>query len=147
MRTAFRIPKYKSAHAILMLKDKYILQLRDNKPNICSAGQWSLFGGEIQNNQSPLQTIKREIFEELLIKPKKFKFLWYIDFYSLYLKSKVRIWFFVSDVTNFWSQHELREGQMAKSFGFKQLSQLNMPEVMHEALERFHQQGIKKLKV
>jgi len=141
------MPKYKSAHAILIYNEKYILQLRDNKPDICSAGKWSLFGGEIQEKETPQQTIKREIYEELLIKPSICKFLWHTDFYSLFLNSKVRAWFFASDVTNIWSQHELREGKSAKPFKFKQLSQLDIPEVMHLTLKRYHQQKKRKLTV
>jgi len=41
------------------------------KPTIASAGKWSLFGGMINGNETPLQAINREILEELNIKPER----------------------------------------------------------------------------
>ena len=72
-------PQIQSTHAVLMLSGDYLLQLRDNKPNIAAPGQWSLFGGMLQNTETPLQAIKREIFEELRIEPLVYKQLYYKD--------------------------------------------------------------------
>lgn len=36
-------PVLQSAHAILLLDGQYILQLRDNKPDIAAPGQWTLY--------------------------------------------------------------------------------------------------------
>jgi hypothetical protein len=38
----------KIAHAILLVDGKYVLQLRDNNPQIAVPGMWSLFGGSIE---------------------------------------------------------------------------------------------------
>jgi 8-oxo-dGTP diphosphatase len=50
--------------AIFYNKDKFLIQQRDshlNKyPNI-----WTLFGGNINNNESPEECLKREMLEEL----------------------------------------------------------------------------------
>ena len=44
---------------------KYLLQLRDNKPNLPLANHWALFGGEVESKENPLDAIKREMYEEL----------------------------------------------------------------------------------
>ena len=41
------------------------MQLRDNKPNVGSADCWGLFGGMIEPGERPLDTIIREMKEEL----------------------------------------------------------------------------------
>ncbi len=143
MKPASQIPEIQSAHAILTLNGNYILQLRDDKPTIAAAGQWSLFGGKIQDRETPLQTIKREIYEELSIKP-EYRYLWFIDYFAHFEKTVIRTWFFASDVTTLWPSHKLREGKAANSFTFEQLAGLDMPQVMHQTLERFHQQRREK---
>jgi len=114
------------------------LQLRDNKPDIAAPGEWSLFGGMIFKGEEPLETIKREIAEELCIDIKKFELLKFEDYYSNFEKTMIRTWFFVADITEFWPFHKLTEGQEAKSFTFEQLKDLTMPTVMKKILEYFH---------
>ena len=140
MRPALHVPKIQSAHAVLILNGNYILQLRDDKPTIAAAGQCSLFGGKIKNGETPLQSIKREVYEELSIKPAEYSYSWFIDYFSPFEKTVIRTWFFASDVTTVWPSHRLREGKAVKTFSFKQLAGLDMPQVMYQALERFHQQ-------
>ena len=140
MKSARQVPKIQSAHAILILDGDYILQLRDNKPTIAAAGQWSLFGGEIKLGETPLQTIKREVYEELSIEPAEYSYLWFTDYHSPFAKTIIRTWFFASDVTAVWLGHKLREGKAVRPFRFEQLPRLDMPQVMCQTLERFHQQ-------
>ena len=140
MRTVLQVPKIQSAHAILILDGNYILQLRDNKPTIAAAGQWSLFGGKIKIGETPLQTMKREVYEELSIESAEYSELWFTDYYSPFERTVIRTWFFASDVTTVWLGHKLREGKAVRAFRFKQLARLDMPRVMYQTLERFHQQ-------
>lgn len=133
-----------SSHAILLLSGDYVLQLRDDKPNIAARGQWSLFGGMIKGKETPLQAVGREVSEELSIKSEGYRFLWYIDYYSDFLKVMVRTWFFVSDITSQWGVHKLTEGQAVGVFKFEQLADLDIPFVMRQAIERFHTQATPK---
>jgi 8-oxo-dGTP diphosphatase len=127
-------PKLQSVHAILLLSDKYILQLRDNKADISDPGQWSLFGGVLDGQESPIHAIKREIYEELLIEPADFQLLWYIDHYATFEKKEIRSWFFKSDVSLVWLNHSLKEGQSAKTFSFPQIKNLHMPDIMKQSI-------------
>ena len=140
MKLKLQVPKIQSAHAILILSGNYVLQLRDDKPTIAAAGQWSLFGGKIKIGETPLQTIKREVYEELATEPAEYNCLWFIDYFAPFEKTVIRTWFFASDVTTVWPGHKLWEGKAVRAFQFKQLAWLDMPQVMYQTLERFHQQ-------
>ena len=53
---------------LLIDSDKRIaMQLRDNKPGLPAANKWALFGGLISGDETPTETIIREVREELSI--------------------------------------------------------------------------------
>lgn len=61
-----RLSPAHAAVAILVLEDgRYVMQLRDNIPNIFYPGHWGCFGGAVDPGERPLQALKRELFEEL----------------------------------------------------------------------------------
>lgn len=67
--------------AILISTDnEFILQLRDDIPGIASPAKVANFGGHIEDGEMPVDTIVREVYEELNIKLTKeyFKSLGYI---------------------------------------------------------------------
>ena len=127
-----------SAHAILLLDGKYVLQLRDNHPNISASGQWSLFGGRVEQGEDPAYTVEREVHEELLISPASYLFLWSSDHCAEFEQEVIRMWFFEAQVNEVWGAHRLREGQAVGVFGFEQLAVLSMPQVMREMLRRHY---------
>jgi len=52
--------------AIIVVEEtSYLMQLRDQKPNIFYPGHWGLFGGAIEENEDPTVALKRELEEEL----------------------------------------------------------------------------------
>jgi 8-oxo-dGTP pyrophosphatase MutT (NUDIX family) len=131
-------PKIETSHAILRLADKYILQLRDDKPGIAARGLWSLFGGRIGVGEKPMEAIKRELFEELTIRIEDFELLWYMEYDDDFVKGAVRTWFFVSDVEKIWNTHLLKEGKDVGIFSFQELERLDIPDIIRQALTRFH---------
>jgi 8-oxo-dGTP diphosphatase len=42
-----------------------LLQLRDNKPDLPYANCWTLFGGAVEEGETPGEAIRRELVEEL----------------------------------------------------------------------------------
>lgn len=42
-----------------------LLQQRDDRPDLAYAGRWTLFGGQVEDGESPEQCIQREMREEL----------------------------------------------------------------------------------
>lgn len=53
------------AVAILYRDDRFLMQLRDNIPNIIYPGFWTFFGGHIEDGETPEMAVKREILEEI----------------------------------------------------------------------------------
>lgn len=127
-----------SAHAILVLGGNYVLQLRDNDPSVSAAGQWSLFGGRVEENEDPVEAVSREVFEELSIIPFAYRFLWSMNRYTEFEQVVIRLWFFEAHVDEVWSGHCLKEGQAVLAFSLEQLADIDIPLVIREALERHH---------
>jgi 8-oxo-dGTP pyrophosphatase MutT (NUDIX family) len=53
------------AIAILYQEGHFLLQLRDNIPGILYPGCWGLFGGHLEPGETPEQTLRRELIEEI----------------------------------------------------------------------------------
>ncbi|MGZ5120629.1 MAG: NUDIX domain-containing protein [Burkholderiales bacterium] len=52
--------------ALLLLPDgRYVMQLRDALPHIFYPDHWGCFGGALEEGETPLQAIQRELDEEL----------------------------------------------------------------------------------
>jgi 8-oxo-dGTP pyrophosphatase MutT (NUDIX family) len=52
--------------ALLVLEDgRYIMQLRDDIPNIWYPGHWGLFGGGVDDREDEVAALRRELREEL----------------------------------------------------------------------------------
>lgn len=55
----------KVAIAIIYQKDQFLMQLRDEVPNIVYPGHWGLFGGHIEASETPEKALMRELKEEI----------------------------------------------------------------------------------
>jgi 8-oxo-dGTP diphosphatase len=53
------------AVAILYRENKFLMQLRDNIPNIIAPGCWALFGGHLEPGETPEIAVQREVMEEI----------------------------------------------------------------------------------
>ena len=123
------------AHAVILVRSAYGLQLRDNIPGIAYPGMWSLFGGALEPDEDPEQGLRREIMEELGIALGGCRLLWQIDRFSEFWRQPSRHWFFVVDATHAWPSHVLREGTAAGLFRFEELPREIVP-LAREAIQR-----------
>lgn len=53
------------AIAILYQDNYFLMQLRDNIPNIASPGCWGFFGGHLDPGETPEEALLRELVEEI----------------------------------------------------------------------------------
>jgi mutator protein MutT len=59
-----------AAVALIVLEDsRYLMQLRDQKPGIFFPGHWGLFGGGIEEGETPEAALRRELQEEIGVVP------------------------------------------------------------------------------
>jgi 8-oxo-dGTP pyrophosphatase MutT (NUDIX family) len=125
--------------ALLLLGDRYILQLRDNIPTIAAPGLWGLFGGRIESGERPEDALIREIEEELSIRLLEYRPWGTVDAHSEFTNCLARYWIFESDVEYCWSHHELKEGQAARDFSFDELDALSVHQLIRQVIELHHQ--------
>ena len=58
------------ASAVIFSKNKILLFHRDNKPEIPFPNTWQLPGGQIEDGETPLEALRRELSEEVTYVPK-----------------------------------------------------------------------------
>jgi 8-oxo-dGTP diphosphatase len=58
-----------AAIAILYQGDQFLLQLRDDKPQIRHPGCWAFFGGHVEPGEQPAEAMLRELQEEIGYSP------------------------------------------------------------------------------
>ena len=57
------------ALAMLHQEGRWLMQLRDEIPNIVAPGCWGLFGGHLDPGETPEQALRRELLEEISWQP------------------------------------------------------------------------------
>lgn len=116
--------------ALLMLDDgRYIMQLRDPKPEIFYPDHWGCFGGAVDAGEVPEQTLRRELQEELEFCPTeaqeftRFDF----DFRPLGQGRVYRIYYEVPVSAESFSRFVLHEGTQVRAFSVAEI--LSQPRV------------------
>jgi len=68
-----RLSASNAVAALVVTEDgRYLLQLRDQKPNIWYPGHWGLFGGAVDAGETPEEALCRELTEEIDYTPTTF---------------------------------------------------------------------------
>ena len=99
------------------------MQLRDNIPTISFPGYWSLFGGALEKEETPINGIRRELDEELSFSPQT------LDLFLSYSYSLINLNIIDREVTVFAAliedsqikKLELKEGE---SFSFMSVAEI-----------------------
>jgi 8-oxo-dGTP pyrophosphatase MutT (NUDIX family) len=108
------------AIAILYQDDKFLMQLRDNIPNILYPGYWAFFGGHIEPDETPEIAVQREILEEIgYTLPSSFAF------FDIYSDERVIRHVFHAPLEVKFSQLVLNEGWDMGLIGLSDIQQGN----------------------
>ena len=137
--------KYKKcALAIIKYKNKFLLQLRDNKNHIRDPNMWGLFGGSLNRNEKPMNALKRELIEELnhnFMSIKKFTKIFY-------KKDKMECYIYFINTNN--KKFALKEGQ---EYNFFLLNDILLGSIYSKITKKSHNltfityKAIKRLKL
>lgn len=116
--------KVKEASKIIILNEEkeILLQLRDEKKDIPFPGYWDFFGGKIERGENPLETIKREAYEEINVVPRNIIFLGKIYVPKNNLSQESCNNFMFRGYINQTAENiDFSEGQGVRYFGLKEL--------------------------
>jgi 8-oxo-dGTP pyrophosphatase MutT (NUDIX family) len=111
--------------AVLTHRDRVAMQLRDDKPNISSPGQWGLFGGSAEAGEDPHTAIEREIEEELGLRGLDFREAFEIRWPDHpFWKQDVLVTVFEAELPD-WPPPRLDEGREARLFDRGELAEVD----------------------
>lgn len=127
--------KRTDAGIIIHHKDRVLLQLRDNNPNIEYPLTWVLLGGGIQKNETPKQAIRRELKEEIGYDLSVYKF-----FKKYHFENRVKQFIFSANIVIDVNKTILREGRKIRYFSRKELENLDFGFNIKQVIAEFLQQ-------
>ena len=81
--------------AAVFIGERLLTILRDDKPDIPYPNMWDLPGGGREADESPLDTVRREIMEELGLDVPEDAFTW-ARLYPAHYEPDAKVWFFVA---------------------------------------------------
>lgn len=112
-------------------RGEFLLQLRDNNPNIKFQLHWNLIGGVVEEKEAPQKTILRELKEELDIEVKN------IDFLKIEKFHDVEQYIYVLNMDLDISKIRLKEGLSLKWFKVLEIDGLKIGFNYLQILRRF----------
>ena len=112
-----------------------LLQQRDDNPAIRYPGHWSLFGGTIEDGESPADAVAREVKEEIDFEMRNF------GLFREFVQNNKREFAFAGGLTASLDELTLSEGQGMKFFHPSELTQLQIRPDDKETLEQYFGAG------
>ncbi len=114
-------------------KGEILLYLRDNNPAIPFPHHWDLFGGHVEEGESPEEALKRELQEELGLDVKNHTFFKEYVVTTEDLKPN-RKFVYVAPIAMDGDQITLHEGERTQFFSPKEISTLKLASIHKQIL-------------
>jgi 8-oxo-dGTP pyrophosphatase MutT (NUDIX family) len=110
--------------AVVRLGDgRFLMQLRDARPDIWYPGTWGCFGGTVEGDESPIEALRRELREELEFELREAVPISQLDFdlRAVGLRKYFRAYFLVKLSNEELERLILHEGQRMAAFSYQEL--------------------------
>jgi len=134
---------FKSVKGIIIVKNNYLLQLRDNKKNIYYPNFWGIFGGRVEKTETYHKALEREIKEETNLTVRVSRMILSVNFKMIGLKKKHNIIYYECKISE-KRKIILTEGRKYKFFSFDQIKKLNIVPMDFAAINSHYLTVIKK---
>jgi 8-oxo-dGTP diphosphatase len=120
---------------------RLLIYLRDDKPGIPFPNHWDLFGGHVEQGETPEQALAREVKEELGITLKSWQFFRRFDCAvgDAYPNLKHIYW---SRLTDDSQDLTLYEGQRLKSISMEERQQVKFANILGFIVDEFVAAGL-----
>ena len=121
--------------------NKYLLVLRDDKPNIINPDTWGILGGGIEKGETPLQALEREVKEESNIKIYGIKPLGSEkNTHIIHTNSyKITDYFFVASTEYELGEVEIYEGQKVNYFSLEEILEMeNVAPIIKKVIKKYY---------
>jgi 8-oxo-dGTP diphosphatase len=115
---------------------KLLIYLRDNKPGISFPNHWDLFGGIMEEGETPAQTLVREVKEEIGIELTDFTF--FKEYYSEGVeKEPNKKYVFYSKIDKIPEELTLYEGQRITSIKLEERDKYNFANILGSIIDDY----------
>ena len=123
---------------LLNRNNEVLLLLRDNKIDIPFPNMWDIPGGKVEDNETPIETIRREMMEEMSIKD-----LGEIQLFKIITSENLTDNIFWKRLDLNTEVIDLKEGQRIEYFNLERIRKTKLAFNYNEVLESFYSEIVK----
>ena len=139
--------EYYSNHAIIIFKNYFLLQHRDNKENIHFPDFWGLFGGKQRKDELPEFSLLRELKEETNLNISSVDFFLQFKVSSPIIQPIRNIKYFICYLSFIPKKIKISEGKNFNFFTFKKIGGIKINPFDYAAINLFYYSKIKKIDI
>ena len=123
---------------LLNRNNEVLLLLRDDKVDIPFPDMWDIPGGKVEDNETPIEAIRREMMEEMSIKD-----LGKIQLFKIITSENITDNIFWKRLDINLAEISLNEGQTIEYFDFARIRKTKLAFNYNEVLESFYSEIVK----
>jgi 8-oxo-dGTP diphosphatase len=117
---------------LLNRNNEVLLLLRDDKVDIPFPNMWDIPGGKVEDNETPIEAIRREMMEEMSIKD-----LGEIQLFKIITSENITDYIFWKKLDLNTSEIDLQEGQRVEYFNLERIRKTRLAFNYNKVLEEF----------